>query len=42
MQECIQEFVLVLDSRCADSGGSATIDISRMLGNLTSVGALLP
>lgn len=37
MLQCVQAFVETLDSRCADSQGSAVVDIYAMMSNLTSV-----
>lgn len=36
MHECLQAFTKVLDARCKDEGGCATVDMNRVLGNLTS------
>jgi hypothetical protein len=41
MQECIQEFVEALQNKCTDSNGSAVVDFSRLLANLTFVSTSL-
>jgi hypothetical protein len=37
MHDCIQIFTKVLDAKCNESNDFIIVDISRMLGNLTSV-----
>lgn len=37
MQQCIQAFVQVLDSRCADAKGPAIVNIFSLLDKLTFV-----
>jgi hypothetical protein len=37
MQECIQEFEKVLDSKCDLNDGTAVVDMQGVLSNLTFV-----
>ncbi len=37
MLECIQALEEVLDAKCVESLGSATVDMNALLGNLASV-----
>jgi hypothetical protein len=37
VQECIEVFINYLNQRCDNADGFAIVDMSRVLGNLTSV-----